>query len=337
MQSRYISSFLHLYPRFFTWLALLLTHCDYANTFRTRFLCGRVKLPHPNHRIDRSVTIEQITSPSNPRIKAAQSLREARHRREHDLIIIDGESIARHAVAGGVQCTEIFLQQSEDESHRLVINAWQQLCPDIRINVVSRPAMQKLQYGGMDLELIAIAKTPNLALETLDERLLQRAPTERQVYLVLDQMEKPGNLGAVLRSADAAGVTAVLLSDPVCDAWNPNAIRSSLGALFRVPIAAGSASQVRRWLIEHEVSMFAARVDGTKEYTQVEYPSRCAIVVGSESDGLDQGWIHPEIESVTIPMNGAVDSLNVSVSTAVVLFEVVRQHASASRRVNRID
>ncbi len=273
------------------------------------------------------VTVESISSPSNQRIKAANSLRDPRERRDSGLMIIDGDPIARHAHAGGIKCTELFVLESSDESHRHLVSDWQALVPDIRINLISKPAMAKLQYGDRDVELVAVARQPSLALESLDERMLPGASTSTsKCFLVLDRMEKPGNLGAVMRTADAAGVAAVLLSDPVSEMWNPNAIRSSLGALFRVPMAVGSAKQIQAWLTERTISMYAARVDGTLSHTVPVYESHVSIIVGSESHGLGENWIRPEVRAVRIPMHGVIDSLNASVSTSIILFEVLRQH-----------
>ncbi len=242
-------------------------------------------------------------------------------------MIIDGAPVARHAHAGGIECTELFILESTEESHRHLVSDWQALVPGIRINLLSKAAMAKLQYGDRDVALIAVARQPSLALETLDDRL-RPAATENlsKCFLVLDRMEKPGNLGAVLRTADAAGVTAVLLSDPVSEMWNPNAIRSSLGALFRVPMAVGSAKQIQAWLMERSIAMYAARVDGGMSHTSPAYERSVSIVVGSESDGLGDNWTRLEVTSVRIPMHGVIDSLNASVSTSIVLFEVLRQH-----------
>ena len=272
------------------------------------------------------VTVESISSPSNQRIKAANSLREPRERRDSGLMIIDGDPIAKHAHAGGIECTELFILEAKDESHRQLVSEWQRLVPGIRINLISKPAMAKLQYGDRDVSLIAVARQPSIALETLDERLLPSADKSSSCYLVLDRMEKPGNLGAVMRTADAAGVAAVLLSDPVSEMWNPNAIRSSLGALFRVPMAVGSAKQIQSWLTERAIAIYAARVDGQLRHTAPLYEANVSIVVGSESDGLGENWDQLGVTGVRIPMHGAIDSLNASVSTSIILFEVLRQH-----------
>ena len=275
------------------------------------------------------MTVESISSPSNQRIKAASSLRDPRERRDSGLMIIDGDSIARHAHEGGIECTELFVLETPDESHRHLVSDWQALVPEIRINLISKAAMAKLQYGDRDVELIAVARQPSLALETLDDRLHSTSTdSDTKCFLVLDRMEKPGNLGAILRTADAAGVTAVLLSEPVSETWNPNAIRASLGAMFRVPMAVGSAKQIQAWLIERSIAMYAARVDGSMSHTKPAYEKTVSIVVGSESEGLGENWARPEVTSVRIPMHGIIDSLNVSVSTSIVLFEVLRQHGA---------
>ena len=278
-----------------------------------------------------TLSVETIVSPSNQRVKAASSLRDARERRDSGLMIIDGDRIAKHAHAGGIACTELFILETTDESHRLMISEWQGMVPDIRINILSKAAMSKLQYGDRDVPLIAIAKQPSLALESLDDRLSPRTrDAKSKCFLVLDQMEKPGNLGAVMRTADAAGVAAVLLSDPVSEMWNPNAIRASLGAIFRVPMAVGSARQIQAWLIERSITTYAARIDGDRSHIVPKYEPYVCLVIGSESDGLGDAWAQAEVTNVRIPMCGAIDSLNASVSTSIVLFEVLRQHGRLS-------
>jgi RNA methyltransferase, TrmH family len=236
-----------------------------------------------------------------------------------------------HAHSGGVSFSEFFIAETSDESHRHWVNDWQGRCPEARFNLVSKQAMAKLQYGDRAESLIAVGKQPDVALETLDERLSRDAQhSQHRLFLVLDQMEKPGNLGAAMRTADAAGVGAVLLSDPISETWNPNAVRASLGALFRVPIAIGSASQIMRWLNERSIKIYAARVDGKQSLYELTFPSSSAILVGNETDGLGTNWDRPEVSSFQIPMFGAVDSLNVSVSASIVLFEAVRQQRTAS-------
>ena len=306
------------------------------------------------------MSFEVITSPSNPRVKWAASLRDARDRKREGCIVIDGASNIEHAVAGGIECAELFLAErlelflaepgsaadsgsASQQRHQEASNAyeWRKRFPGLKVTLLGPQAMSKLQYGDRDLGEIAVAKMPDTSIETLNERIAGRSsvtvPEAPQLFLVLDRMEKPGNLGAILRTADAAGATAVLMSDPICEIWNPNAIRSSLGAIFRVPIGVGTESGVRKWLDGRGVALFAARADGGTDYSTVPYPSRTAVVVGSEALGLENRWSNQGVTSVHIPMGGVIDSLNASVSGSILVFEVIRQwrnSANARERAN---
>jgi RNA methyltransferase, TrmH family len=272
------------------------------------------------------LTYETITSPSNPRVKAAAALRDARDRKRTQRILIDGSDLIARAIDGGWMLEELLIAEAA-----LVAEAFPQpqrlhdllrRAPGVPVLALGPMAMKKLQYGDREVDAIAIAKMP--ATE-LDSRLATLALPKRALFLVLDRIEKPGNLGAMLRTADAAGVTAVLASDPVCEIWNPNAIRSSLGAIFRVPIAVGTEDKIDAWLREHEVTVYAARVEGAVDYAAVRYPERAAVVIGSEAMGLQGRWSGPHVAPILIPMHGTIDSLNASVSSAILLFEMVRQ------------
>jgi RNA methyltransferase, TrmH family len=158
-----------------------------------------------------------------------------------------------------------------------------------------------------------------LSLENLELRLNRSMDTG--LVLVVDRVEKPGNLGAMLRTADAVGVTAVLLSDPICEVWNPNAIRSSLGAIFQIPIVAASSNAIVSWLRDENFQMLAARLQASKDYQQMDLQKKVAIIVGSEAEGLGPFWLQDDIQGIRLPMQGSVDSLNVSVSAAVLLYD----------------
>jgi TrmH family RNA methyltransferase len=272
---------------------------------------------------------EVITSPNNPRLKRAMSLREAKHRKREGLILIDGPGLIDRALTAGVDCRELYVNQNWVEGldpHGLErIQTWLDACSDMHIVALGPAAMAKLRYGDREDDAIAVAVPPDTSLSAASQRMDSERP---QLFLVLDRMEKPGNLGAMVRSADASGATAVFISDPICELWNPNAIRSSLGTLFTVPIAVSSESELLGWLKEREATIYAARVDQGTPYTAVTYPASVAIVIGNEAAGLQGRWHGPEVQNIFIPMHGQIDSLNASVCSAVMMFEVVRQNGS---------
>lgn len=274
----------------------------------------------------RFLRYEVITSPSNPRLKRAMSLREAKHRKREGLILLDGPVLIDRGLSSGIECQEIFVRQSWVEGLDAVgverIQTWLAQCPNIQIVALGPAAMAKLQYGDREDEAIAVAVPLDTSLPAASRRI---QPGPSQLYLVLDRMEKPGNLGAMVRSADAAGVTAVLVSDPICELWNPNALRSSLGTLFTVPLILGSETELSAWLAERGATVYAARTDQGVSYTAVNYPACVAIVIGNEAAGLQERWHGPGVQNIFVPMHGDIDSLNASVCSAVIMFEVVRQ------------
>ena len=149
------------------------------------------------------------------------------------------------------------------------------------------------------------------------------------LLVVIEALEKPGNLGAILRTADGAGADAVIAADPRTDLFNPNAIRASLGTIFARPVAAAPSTGVLDWLVERSIRVVAARVDAERLYTDLDLRGGIALVLGSEAEGLRSAWDDPRVEPVRIPMGGAVaDSLNVSVAAAVLLYEAVRQRST---------
>ena len=162
-----------------------------------------------------------------------------------------------------------------------------------------------------------MAPTPELTLTGLD------VPRE-SLWLVAANIEKPGNLGAMLRTADAAGVSGVLVADPATDPFNPNVVRASVGTLFSVPLAVASAPLVRAWLAEHDIRVVASSPTASIDYAEADLSGSVAIVVGGEHDGLDAGWT-AGAEAVRIPMAGQADSINAAMTAAVLLFEASRQ------------
>lgn len=283
------------------------------------------------------VSYDLISSPSNPRVKFALGLRDAKSRRLERKILIDGPELIARAMASGVEICELFVRDSELNQNEALSMFLQSVPPQTRRLRLTDVPMDRIQYGDRRLDAIAVAIPPASTLDALEKRLRMEGSPEggsqdrlrnessSELFLVLDRMEKPGNLGAALRTADAVGVRAVLLSDPISETWNPNAIRASLGAIFTVPLAAAPAVEIQAWLRGRNVSCFSARADRGESYTQVVYPARTALVIGNEAEGLQDRWDGQEIQAIHIPMLGRIDSLNASVSGALLMFEVRRQ------------
>jgi TrmH family RNA methyltransferase len=155
----------------------------------------------------------------------------------------------------------------------------------------------------------------------LDEIKLKENP----LVLVLESVEKPGNLGAILRTADAAGVDAVIICDPQTDFYNPNVIRSSIGCLFTVQTASASSEETLAWLKKNNIAVYCTYLKASQRYHLVDFKKPCAIVMGTEATGLSEVWVNASTANIIIPMQGAIDSMNVSTATAVVVFEAKRQ------------
>lgn len=259
-----------------------------------------------------------ITSIQNPRVKDAVRLRDRRHREKQQRILIDGARELRRAIAAGVKLVEAFICESlctSDDARQLLASL-----PETNGEIleVSVPVFEKLAFGQRAEGVLGVAEMPHPTLQSL-------AVPENAVVAVLEGVEKPGNVGAVLRSADAAGVSAVILADPRTDLYNPNAIRASLGTIFSMPVCEATSGDVLLWLRERKFSIFAARVDGSLPYTEVDYRGSSAIVLGSEAAGLSPLWAGKDVQAVRLPMLGAADSLNVSVTAAVLFYEALRQ------------
>lgn len=269
----------------------------------------------------------RITSSKNPRLVNAVKLRESKHRRNQGLFLIDGHKSIELAIQSGVKLREIFLREESYDS-----SVWpNRLSAHVDVFVLSGQLMDKLTYGDQSHDCVAVAESFDASIDTLARRIEagdKVGKLKGAFYLVIDRIEKPGNLGAILRTADAAGVTAVLLSDSICDVFNPNVIRSSLGAVFTVPLASCTMQKSREWLHSQNASIYTARVEGATEYFGVDFAECSALVVGNEAAGLGSRWTDERFQAVRIPMLGRIDSLNASVSTAVILFEMVRQRSA---------
>jgi TrmH family RNA methyltransferase len=189
---------------------------------------------------------------------------------------------------------------------------------------VAEPVFQKLAFGERAEGVLGVAAMPDRALSDLS---LPDCP----LVAVLEGVEKPGNVGAVLRSGDAAGLSALIVADGRTDLYNPNAIRASLGTIFTLPVAAATAAETLDWLRQQGLAIFAARVDGSIPYTEADYRRPAALVLGSEAQGLSAVWAAHDVTPVRIPMLGAADSLNVAAAAAVLFYEAQRQRSSLPR------
>jgi TrmH family RNA methyltransferase len=266
--------------------------------------------------------MELITSVANPRVRHAGRLRNGRYRRGAGQFLVDGTRELQRAVDAGLPLQELFISekalQGLDAADRarsdLVAHARQAGC----LTGVADRVFAKLCFGDRNEGLVGRFVTPDRSLEQLP---LPSNP----LIVVLDQLEKPGNIGAVLRSADAAGVDAVICAEPVGDLFNPNLIRASLGTVFALPLAAAPRKVVQDWLQTHQIRSLAARVEASGPLWETNLRGPLALILGTEAEGLDASWSGPGIH---IPMAGIADSLNVSVTAALLMFEAQRQRAS---------
>ena len=294
---------------------------------------------------------ELITSAQNPKVKRLLALqKDSSLRRESGLFVVEGQRELQHCIDAGFEIDTLFVcpsllagggsgtlcpetvstlghvrgrgpqakrsgrdERSEVSGHRVPETAAGVLTVE-----VSEAVYEKVAYRGGTEGVIAEVRARNRGLEDL------QLP-DNPLIMVLESVEKPGNLGAVLRSADAAGADAVLICDPLTDLWNPNLIRASIGAVFTVPVAVCSSEEAISWLKARGIRILTAQLQDSSLYYDTDMQGGTALVMGTESTGLSQQWRDAADAHIRIPMLGALDSLNVSVSAAILLFEAVRQ------------
>lgn len=258
-----------------------------------------------------------ITSPKNPRVRGAAALRERSEREATGRTLVDGVRELDRALSGGAVVDTVFVdrERTGPEADAVVDRA---RATGATILDASAAVLDRLAYGDRSEGIVAVVSIPDTSLGGIP------VPA-KALIVVLEGVEKPGNLGAVLRSADAAGADAVVVADPRTDLFNPNAVRASLGTIFALPVAAGSSAEVRAWLDMYGVQVLAARVAATDAYTDLDMTGPVALVLGSEADGLTDAWSGAGITPISLPMHGVADSLNVSITAAVLLYEARRQ------------
>lgn len=263
-----------------------------------------------------------VSSRQNPRFKAALALRDARERRARQRFLVDGAREIGRALEGGLALVEAWVAPERVRSE-----AARRLLPQLgtagRMVETSPALLARLAYGDRDEGIVAVFEQPTTSLQDL------RLP-DAPLIAVVERVEKPGNLGALLRSADGAGIDAVISADAVSDIWNPNAIRASLGTIFSLPVVACRAQDARNYLHDHDITMLAARVEGATDYAAADMTGPVALVVGAEVAGLTDAWKGDGVIAVSLPMLGQADSLNVSATAAVLFYEARRQRRVAS-------
>ncbi len=263
-----------------------------------------------------------LTSLQNPKIKNVVKLRERRHRDLQGLMLIEGVRELALALNNKVKLESIFYCEKYFHNNNELTLVKHAQKNGATLMEVDKKVFQKITYKENPDGLLAVAHQPKLPIKNL---VLAKSP----LLVVVVAIEKPGNLGAILRSADAAGVDGVIVCDQCTDIYNPNVVRSSIGTIFSMQIATGSSREAINWLKEKGISTVAASPGAITEYTDIDFRMPVAIVLGSEQLGLSDEWLNMVDERACIPMYGQADSLNVAASTAVLLYEAIRQRRSA--------
>ncbi len=257
--------------------------------------------------------MKQIASAQNPFIKSLALLQEkAKARKQSGTFLIEGQREIELAIKGNYEI-ETLLFVPEIVSHQIISKF-----SSFQIIEISKEVYQKLAYRDTTEGILAVAKTKSLALSDL------KLP-ENPLIVVMEAIEKPGNIGAMLRTCDAAKIDAVILANPKTDLYNPNIVRSSVGCLFTNQIASGSTEDVIAFLQENNIDFYSATLQNSTAYHTQNYTTPTALVVGTEATGLSEPWREKATQNIIIPMQGAIDSMNVSVAAAILIFEAKRQ------------
>ncbi|MCM4168979.1 23S rRNA (uridine(2479)-2'-O)-methyltransferase [Arenibacter antarcticus] len=263
--------------------------------------------------------IKEINSVNNPLVRQTLVLMEkSRERKKKGLFIIEGIKELELAIKGGYALKTLFYYP-ELISYDTLLEYLKGVEDPPELVSISKGVFQKIAYRDSTGGIIAIAKTKEHALDHL------KISSKNPLILVAEAPEKPGNIGALLRTSDAAGLDAVIITNAKSDLYNPNIIRSSVGCLFTTNIGMGTTEEVIRYLKNNNITINCAALTASKEYTSVDFTQPTAIVVGTEATGLSEEWLQESDQNIIIPMQGEIDSMNVSVSAAILIFEAIRQ------------
>jgi len=260
--------------------------------------------------------MQYISSTQNALVKKVLQLQEkSRLRKKEGLFTVEGIRELELALKGGYELDTVLIYTelvSEDEINNLTNQQFNLIS-------VSKEVLQKVAYRSSTEGVVAIVKTKSNSLESIVFN------TKNPLILVAEAPEKPGNIGAILRTADAANIDAIFIANPKTDLYNPNIIRSSVGCVFTNQIATGNTEEIISFLSANSINIYAATLQNSNEYHQEDYTKATAIVVGTEATGLSQEWRDAAKQNIIIPMQGQIDSMNVSVAAGVLIFEAKRQ------------
>lgn len=261
--------------------------------------------------------IEKITSTQNPKIKFLQVLQQkSSERRKAGLFVVEGRRELMHCIEQGFQIDTVFWCPAVEVG----TEPMPAIPQGVRQFEVSKEVYEKVAYRGSTEGIVAEVRVKPLSLSSLEL-------PENPLVVVVEKVEKPGNLGAILRSADAAGVDAVIVCDPLTDLYNPNLIRSSVGGIFSVPCVACNSTECIEFLKQRGIQILTAQLQDSHLYYDTDMRQATAIVMGTEATGLTDQWRLAADAHIRIPMLGRIDSLNVSVSAAILMYEAVRQRS----------
>ena len=262
--------------------------------------------------------MEMITSVQNPKVKQLLLLQQkSSERKKTGLFVVEGRRELMHCLEAGYELDTVFVCSQLETG----VEPMPTLPSGVRLLEVSKAVYEKIAYRGSTEGVVAVVRSRQLRLSDLS---LGPHP----LIVVVERVEKPGNLGAILRSADASGVDAVVVCDPLTDLYNPNLIRSSVGGFFSVPSVACSSEECIAFLKEKGIRILTAQLQDSHVYYDTDMTVGTAIVMGTESTGLTDLWRQAADAHIRIPMLGKIDSLNVSVSAAILMFEAVRQRSA---------
>ncbi|MEB8329610.1 RNA methyltransferase [Flavobacteriaceae bacterium KMM 6897] len=263
-----------------------------------------------------------ISSLQNPLVKKALTLKEkSRERKNTGSFVLEGVRELQLAIKGNYKLETVFFYPDIISREAILDLLGQEMGTEVMIEI-SKEIYQKLAYRETTEGVLAIAKSKS---HTLNEMVFS---TKNPLVLIVEAPEKPGNIGALLRTADAANLDAVIIANPKGDLYNPNIIRSSVGCVFTNQIGIGSTNEVIDFLKINNIAIYCAALTASEKYTKINFAEASAIVVGTEATGLSSEWLESSTKNIIIPMEGEIDSMNVSVSAAIVIFEAKRQRDS---------